>query len=76
MIYFNASQVFASLLSCPLLNRDENFLFQEHSDPFVVPSRSGDIGDIKTGRCYQKMYEALMKNRGVDMILPAIFAMD
>ena len=27
MIYFDASQVFASLLSCPLLNRDENFCF-------------------------------------------------
>ena len=27
MIYFDASQVFASLLSCPLLNRDEIFCF-------------------------------------------------
>jgi hypothetical protein len=27
MIYFDASQVFASLLSCPLLNRNENFCF-------------------------------------------------
>ena len=49
MIYFDASQVFASLLSCPFLNCDENFLFHEHKDPFVAPSRSGDIGDINTG---------------------------
>jgi hypothetical protein len=27
MIYFDASQFFASLLSCPLLNCDENFCF-------------------------------------------------
>jgi Plavaka transposase len=76
MIYFDASQVFASLLSCPFLNRDENFLFHEHKDPFVAPSRSGDIGDINTGRCYRETYKALVKNRGVDMILPTIFAMD
>ena len=49
MIYFDASQVFASLLSCPFLNCDENFLFHEHKDPFIAPSRSGDIGDINTG---------------------------
>ena len=53
MIYFDASQVFASLLSCPLLNCDENFLVHEHRDPFVVPSRSGDIlGNINIGQCY------------------------
>jgi hypothetical protein len=62
MIYFDASQVFASLLSCPLLNRDENFLFHEDKDPFVAPSKAGDIGDINTGECYRKAYEALVKN--------------
>ena len=54
MIYFDVSQVFASLLSCRLLNHDdENFMFHEHEDPFVVLSKSGDIGDINTGRCKQ-----------------------
>ena len=76
MIYFDAAQVFASLLSCPLLNRDENFLFHPHDDPFVEPSISGDIGDINTGRCYRKTYQALVKKKGVDMILPTVLAMD
>jgi hypothetical protein len=49
MIYFDASQVFASYLSCPLLNCNEDFLFHAHKDPFVEPSKSGDIGDINTG---------------------------
>ncbi len=76
MIYFDASQVFASLLSCPLLNRDENYLFHVHKDPFVEPSKSGDIGDINTGRCYRRTYTELVKKKGVDMILPTVFAMD
>ena len=38
MIYFDARQIFASLLSCPLLNRDENYLFDSPAkDPFLVP---------------------------------------
>ena len=49
MIYFDATQVFASLLSCPFLNCNENLLLHEHRDPFVVPSRSGDIGNINSG---------------------------
>ncbi|KAI2498528.1 hypothetical protein MHU86_15988 [Fragilaria crotonensis] len=76
MVYFDASQVFASLLSCPLLNRDENYLFHEHKDPFVEPSKSGDIGDINTGRCYRRTYKELVKKKGVDMILPTVVAMD
>ena len=40
-----------------------------------MPSRSGDIGDINTGRCYLETHKVLVKNRGVDMILPTIFAM-
>jgi len=76
VIYFDAAQVFASLLSCPLVNKDENFLFYPHDDPFIEPSTSGDIGDINTGRCYRKTYEALVKNKGVDMILPTVLAMD
>ena len=53
MIYFDASQVLASLLSCHfLLNHAENILFHEHKDAFVAPSMSGDIGNINTGQCF------------------------
>ncbi|KAI2506334.1 hypothetical protein MHU86_8062 [Fragilaria crotonensis] len=77
MIYFDAREVFASLLSCPLLNRDENYLFDSpEKDPFIGPPKSSMIGDINTGQCYRKTYEALVKNPDVDMILPTIVAMD
>jgi hypothetical protein len=60
-----------------LLNRDENYLFDSPAkDPFLVPSRSTNIGDINKGRCYRKTYEALVKEKDVDMLLPAIVAMD
>ena len=52
MIYFDARQVFASLLLCPMLNRDENYLFDSPAkDPFLVPFRSTNIGDLNTGGC-------------------------
>ncbi|KAI2491351.1 transposition [Fragilaria crotonensis] len=41
VVFFDASEVFASLLSCPTLNQDENYLFDDSKDPFVAPS--GDI---------------------------------
>ena len=28
MVYFDASEVFASLLSCPTLNKDELYMFR------------------------------------------------
>ena len=40
IVYHDAYQVFASLLSCPLLNRDKTILFHAHKDPFVEPSKS------------------------------------
>ncbi len=53
MIYFDAREIFASLLSCPLLNRDENYLFNlPEKDPFIGPPKSSIIGDINTGQCY------------------------
>ena len=76
MIFFDASEVFASLLSCPTLNRDENYLFHDSKDPFVAPPRSSCIGDINTGRCYSKTYDALIKDKGLDVLLPCIMAMD
>ena len=77
MVYFDAREVFASLLSCPMLNRDENYLFDSpEKNPFIAPTESPIIGDINTGRCYQKTYESLVKNPEIDMILPSIMAMD
>lgn len=77
MVYFDAREVFASLLSCPTINKDENFLFHgREGGPFAEPSRSSILGDIDTGLCYKKTYEALVKIKGVDMILPCVLAMD
>ena len=51
MIYVHAREVFASLLNCPLLNRNENYLFHPSTkDPFVGPTSSTTIGDINTDR--------------------------
>ena len=54
VVDFDASAVFASLLSCPTINRDESFLFHDERDPaFVAPNEDNpSIGDIITGRCY------------------------
>jgi hypothetical protein len=39
-------------------------------------SRGSHIGDINTDRCYRKSHRALVKKKGVDIILPSILAMD
>jgi hypothetical protein len=75
MVYFDASQVFASLLLCPLLNRKKNFFFHAHKDHFVEPSKSSDIGDINTGCCYRRTYKELVKKKGNDIVLPTVIAM-
>lgn len=77
MVYFDARAVFASLLSCPTLNQDSHYLFDDAKDPFVAPSRtSSHVGDINTGRCYVETYFSLIKDVNVDMLLPCILAMD
>ena len=70
MVYFDASEVFASLLSCPTLNQDKNYFFDCTKDPFVAPQTTSYVGDIHTGRCYRKTYEALIKKFGVDGGVP------
>jgi hypothetical protein len=64
MIYFDASKVFALLLSCPRL------------DPFVTTQPSSDVVYIHTGCCYRKTYKAHVKKFGIDMLLPCVMAMD
>jgi len=76
IVYFKASELFASLLSCPTLNQDKHYHFDKAKDPFVAPQKSADVGDIHTGRGYRKTYEALIKNPGVDLLLPCVIAMD
>jgi hypothetical protein len=76
MIYFDASKVFALLLSCPTLNQDANYFFDNAKDPFVAPQASSDIGDIHTGCCFRKTYKAHVKKFGIDMLLPCVMAMD
>ena len=77
VVYFDASEVFMLLLSSPTLNKDECFLFDDTNNPFVAPSgRLSHVGSINTGCCYRKTYKALVKNKGADIILPSILAMD
>ncbi len=51
-------------------------MFHNMQDPFAEPCAAADLGDINTGRCCHKTYEALVKREGVDMILPSNLAMD
>jgi hypothetical protein len=69
VVYFNASEAFVLLLLCPTLNKDAHFLFDNQNDPFALSlSRASHVGDIDTGRCYQKSHRALVKKKGVDII--------
>ena len=76
IVYFEARELFASLLSSPTLNQDKHNHFDKAKDPFVAPQKSADVGDIHTGRCYRKTYDALIKKPGVDMLLPCVIAQD
>jgi len=76
IIYFDVREVLASLLMCPTLNQDCNFLFSDDDDPFAGPPDTNILGDINTGQCYRKTYEKYVKNPQLDMILPCILAMD
>ena len=76
-VYFEKRQVFASLLSCCTLNKDECFIFYEQGDPFTVPdAKTSVIGDINSCRCFRKTCKKLVKNPQSDMILPCVLAMD
>ena len=50
VIYFDAKAVFASMLSCPVLNKDENFMFH-NNDPFFPPP------DLNTSLGYKATHE-------------------
>ena len=81
IVYFNASAVFASLLSCPRLNQDHKYMFRDPNNIFASPAdtmgNDGNvIGEINTGAIYNATYLKLVVDRGKDMLLPAIFGLD
>jgi hypothetical protein len=49
MIFFDASEVFASLLSCPILNQDVNYHVEGTEDPFVATQTLSHVSDIHAG---------------------------
>ena len=63
VVYFDARRdVFASLLSFPTPNKDENFFLFQHGKEdatFSEPSKSPDLGEIDSGLCYRRSYEHL-----------------
>lgn len=77
MIYYDAKAVFSSLLSCPILNQDENYLFHE-GNPFTCPPDTigGSIGDINTSRGYIKTHASIIKNKNEEILLPCILSLD
>ena len=81
MVYFDASAVFASLLSCPVLNQDHKYMSPNGMSPFAVgvPTDScgrNYVGEINTGRIYRATYAELVKDPDRDMLLPCILGMD
>ncbi len=67
-VYFSAHAV----------NQDQNYLFNNKNDPECTPFRKPNgavISDIKTGRCYLRTYDQLVKNPE-DMLFPCILAVD
>ena len=79
VVYFSAHSIFGSFLSCPDLNQDQNYIFNDDNDPACNPFAKPNgavISDINTGAAYLRTYDALIKNVEEDMLLPCILAMD
>lgn len=78
MVYFDAKAVFASMLTCPILNQDDNYIFDEPGGtPFSPPPEKPKfIGDLNTSRGYIDMYASLVTNPTEDVLLPCVFALD
>ena len=77
--YFQASAVFADLLSCGHLNVDTNYIFHGEDwnadhNPYAVPS-GNVIGDLNTGQSYIKTHRSLCRNPN-DMLLACPLAID
>ena len=77
MVYFDAKAVFASMLTCPVLNQDENYLFNGYDTPLTPPpDKPKYIGDLNTGRGYIENYSSLITNPTEDVLLPCVLAID
>ncbi len=47
------------------------------SNLFVAPSQTlSHVGNINTGHCFRKTYDAIIKEIGVDMLLSSVMAID
>jgi hypothetical protein len=80
VVYFDAKEVLHSLLTCPMLNKDDNCMFHntQHPDtcnPFAKPD-GRILSDINNGRSYVKTYDNLIKDPSKDMLLPCLLAID
>lgn len=77
MVYFDAKAVMTSLLSCPQLNQDPNYLFNGNS-PLTPPNpQANSVDDLNTtGINYIQTHKRLIKNPDQDVLLPCILAMD
>ena len=78
VVFFSAHAIFGSFLSCPDLNQDQNYIFNDEHDPNCNPfarPNGAIISDINTGRCYLRTYDQLVKNPE-DMLLACILAID
>jgi hypothetical protein len=79
-VYFDAKEVLHSLLTCLMLNKDDNYMFHDtqHPDtcnPFTKHD-GGILSDVNTGCSYLKTYDKLIKDPSKDMLLPCILAID
>ena len=67
-----------SLLLHPQLT-DDCYLFDNLDNPFQKPcswKNWNEVGDINSGRCYRKTYEALITDPSSQILLPILFYMD
>jgi hypothetical protein len=76
IVYFDAQAVFKSLLSCPILNTDDNLLFEDDNS-FTPPRQHPSTrSEITSGRGYRKTYLDLVENPTNEILFPCILAID
>lgn len=76
IVYHDAAAMIASVLSDIEIVNDETLLFH-NDDPFEPPPKFiSTLGDINSGRCYQKSYEAVVKDPTREALLLYPLQMD
>lgn len=74
VVYFGAHSVFG-IFSCPQLNLDQNYIFNNDDNPDCNPFAKPNgavISDVNSGRSYLRTYALLIKEPNQDMLLPCI----